>query len=83
MKLGDELTLRGEVILRLLRYIVLVGIRLELARYLVSEYGIYSHLIVTRDPELKLARGPVHSSQLFRSEASSKFFSLFSFELSK
>ena len=62
---------------------VLVGVRLELARYLVSEHGIYSYLIVTRDPELKLARGPVHSSRLFRSEASSRFSSLFSFELLK
>ena len=41
---------------------VLVGVRLELERYLVSKRGIYSYLIITRDPELKLARGPVYSS---------------------
>jgi hypothetical protein len=70
-------------ILWLLRYTVLVGVRLELARHLVSERGIYSHLIVARDPKLKLARGPVCSSRLFRSEAPSRSSSLFSFELSK
>ena len=62
---------------------VLVGIKLELARYLVSEYDIYSYLIITRDPELKLARGPVYSSRLFRSEASLRSSSLFSFKLLK
>jgi hypothetical protein len=69
--------------LRLLRYTVLVGVRLELARHLASEHGICSHLMVTRDPELKLARGPVRSSRLFRSEAPSRSSSLFSFESSK
>jgi len=69
--------------LRLLRYTVLVGVRLELERHLASERGICSHLIVARDPELKLARGPVYSSQLFRSEAPAGSSSLFSFESSK
>jgi hypothetical protein len=40
---------------------VLVGIRLELARYLVSEYSIYNYLIVIYDPELKLIYGPIYS----------------------
>jgi hypothetical protein len=40
---------------------VLVGVRLELVRYLVSKQGIYSYLIITRDPELKLVYEPVYS----------------------
>jgi hypothetical protein len=62
---------------------VLVGVRLELARHLVSEQGICSYLIIARDPELKLVRGPVYSLRLFRSEAPSRSSSLFSFELLK
>jgi hypothetical protein len=62
---------------------VLIGVRLELARHLVSEQGICSHLIIARDPELELARGPVYSLQLFSSEALLKSSSLFSFELLK
>ena len=62
---------------------VLVGIRLELERHLVSERGICSYLIIARDPELKLVYGLVYSSQLFRSEAPSGFSSLFSFKLLK
>jgi hypothetical protein len=66
--------------LQLLRYTVLVGVRLELVRHLASERGICSHLIIARNPELELARGPVYSSQLFSSEAPSRSSSLFSFE---
>jgi hypothetical protein len=67
----------------LLRYTVLVGFRLELVRYLVSERGICSYLIVIYNPELKLVYGPVYSLQLFSSEAPLRSSFLFSFELSK
>jgi hypothetical protein len=62
---------------------VLVGVRLELVRHLVSKRGISSYLIITRDPELELVCGPVYSLQLFSSEALSRFSSFFSFESSK
>jgi len=62
---------------------VLIEVKLELARYLVFKYSIYSYLIVIFNPELKLVYKPIYSLQLFRFEASSRSFSLFSFKLLK